>query len=158
MEVERGAPDPLRAELARLLEADAGPAGRVVQEAGIADEGWLIVEAVVDVLEEFASTVPIAVVVEDLQWADPLTLRALHSIVRHLTRLPLALFATVRGGSHGLDVDRAVADLRARGAEHVLLGPLSPEEAAIWPARSSVFRPALGSSSRWRAQRETRCS
>jgi DNA-binding NarL/FixJ family response regulator len=110
--------------------ADAGPAGRVAQEAGIADEGWLIVEAVVDVLEEFASTVPIAVVVEDLQWADPLTLRAVHSIVRHLTRLPLVLFVTVRGGSHGLDVDRAVADLRARGAEHVLLGPLSPEEAA----------------------------
>ena len=83
-----------------------------------------------DVLEEFASTVPVALVVEDLQWADPLTLRALHSIARHLTRVPLALFVTVRGGSHGVDVDRAIADLLARGAEHVLLGPLSSEEAA----------------------------
>jgi DNA-binding NarL/FixJ family response regulator len=128
LEVERGAPDPTRAELARLLEA--GPPGRDVHGAGTADEGWLIVEAVLNVLEEFASTAPIALVVEDLQWADPLTLRALHSIARHLTRLPLALLATVRGGSHGLDVDRAIADLLARGAEHVLVGSLSSEEAA----------------------------
>ncbi len=130
LEVERGAPDPPRAKLARLLEADEGPPGRVVHDAGIADQGWLIVEAVLDVLEEFASAVPIALAVEDLQWADPLTLRALHSITRHLTRLPLVLLATVRGGSHGPDVDRAIADLLARGAEHVLLGPLSSHEAA----------------------------
>jgi hypothetical protein len=130
LEVERGAPDPPRAKLARLLEADEGPPGRVVHGAGIADQGWLIVEAVLDVLEEFASAVPIALAVEDLQWADPLTLRALHSITRHLTRLPLVLLATVRGGSHGPDVDRAIADLLARGAEHVLLGPLSSHEAA----------------------------
>jgi predicted ATPase len=78
LEVERGAPDPPRAKLARLLEADEGLPGRVVHGAGIADQGWLIVEAVLDVLEEFASAVPIALAVEDLQWADPLTLRALH--------------------------------------------------------------------------------
>ena len=129
LEVERGAPDPRRATLARLVGAD-GPPGRVGGGAGTADEGWLIVEAVVDVLEEFSSTVPVALVVEDLQWADPLTLRALHAIARHLTRVPLALFATVRGGSHGVDVDRAIADFLGRGAVHVLLGPLSSEEAA----------------------------
>ena len=67
---------------------------------------------------------------EDLQWADPLTLRAVHSITRSLTRLPLALLATVRPGSHGVDVDRAVADLLDRGAEHVLVGPLPADEAA----------------------------
>ena len=129
LELERGAPDPPRAALARLVHADGEP-GPVGRDAGDADEGWLIVEAVLDVLEEFASTVPVALVVEDLQWADPLTLRALHSVSRHLTRVRLALFATVRGGSHGVDVDRALADLLERGAEHVLLGSLSSEEAA----------------------------
>ena len=127
LDVERGAPDAARAELARVLEARPPSGGH---GAGTVDEGWLIVEAVLAVLEDFASTAPIAVVVEDLQWADPLTLRALHSIARHLTRLPLALFATVRSGSHELDVDRAIADLLERGAEHVLLEPLSSEDAA----------------------------
>ena len=83
-----------------------------------------------DVLEQLGSTGPVVLAVEDLQWADPLTLRAVHSISRHLTRLPLALLATVRPGSHGDDVDGAVADLLARGAEHVLVGPLPVEEAA----------------------------
>jgi DNA-binding NarL/FixJ family response regulator len=129
LDVERRAPDPARAELSRLLES--GPPKREAHEAGAADEGWLIVEAVLGVLEEFASVAPIALVVEDLQWADPLTLRALHSIARHLTRLPLALFATVRGGSHDLDVSRFIADLLNHGAEHVLLGPLSPGDAAL---------------------------
>ena len=98
--------------------------------AGTADEGWLIVESVLNLLEDLASTAPVVLAVEDLQWADPLTLRAVHSITRHLTRLPLALFATVRQGAHSADVDRAVADLLARGAEHVVLGPLGSEEAA----------------------------
>ena len=98
--------------------------------AGTADGGWLIVESVLNLLEDLASTAPVVLAVEDLQWADPLTLRAVHSITRHLTRLPLALFATVRQGAHSVDVDRAVADLLARGAEHVVLGPLGSEEAA----------------------------
>ena len=42
----------------------------------------------------------------------------------------LVVFCTVRPGSHGLNVDRVVADLLACGAEHVVLGPLLPEEAA----------------------------
>jgi DNA-binding CsgD family transcriptional regulator/tetratricopeptide (TPR) repeat protein len=127
-EVERATSDPRRAALASLL--DAAASDRVGRGAGTVDEGWLIVEAVVDVLDELASTVPVALVVEDLQWADALTLRALHTIARLLTGVPLALFVTVRRGSHGADVDRAIADLVARSAEHVLVGPLSSAEAA----------------------------
>lgn len=130
LEVERSAPDPQRAELARLLGGDAGVIGGPAPAAGLADEGWLIVEAVLDVLEGLASTAPVALAIEDLQWADPLTLRALHAIVRHLIRLPLALFVTVRPGSHSVEVDRAVTDLLDRGAEHVVLGPLDAEDAA----------------------------
>ena len=130
LEVERGAPDPQRAKIARLLGVGSGPPERVVPVAGMVDEGWLIVETVVSLLEDLASTRPVALVVEDLQWADPLTLRAVHSIARHLSRLPFALLATVRQGSQSVDVDRVVADLVARGAEHVVLGPLSSEEAA----------------------------
>ena len=129
-EVERGTADAGRGELAGVLRVGAVPSEPVGSSPVPSDEGWLIVEAVLDVLEELASTGPVVLAVEDLQWADPLTLRAVHSIARYLTRLPLALFATVRPGSHGADVDRAVADLLARGAEHVLVGPLPSDEAA----------------------------
>ena len=129
-EGERGTADAGRGELAGVLRVGAVPSEPKGSLAGASDEGWLIVEAVLDVLEELASTGPVVLAVEDLQWADPLTLRAVHSITRFLTRLPLALLATVRPGSHGADVDRAVADLLDRGAEHVLVGPLPADEAA----------------------------
>ena len=129
-DVEGGAAEDGRAELARLLRGGALPTDPVTHVGGPFDEGWLIVEAVLDVLEELASTGPVVLAVEDLQWADPLTLRAVHAIARRLTRLPLALLATVRAGSHGVDVAWAITDLLARGAEHVLVGPLPPEEVA----------------------------
>src|SRR3954447_25268430 len=128
LQIERGASDSRCAELARLV-AGAGSSGRMARTPGSIDGGWVIVEAVLDVLEDLASAAPIALAVEDLQWADPLTLRALHSIARQLTRLRLAVFVTVRGGSQGPLVDRAVADLLARGAAHVVVGPLAVEEA-----------------------------
>ena len=77
-DVERGAAEAGRAELARLLRGGALPTDPVTHVVGPFDEGWLIVEAVLDVLEELASTGPVVLAVEDLQWADPLTLRAVH--------------------------------------------------------------------------------
>src|SRR3954452_5296071 len=56
LEVERATSDPGRAALARLVDAAASDG----VESGAVDEGWLIVEAIVDVLEELASTVPVA--------------------------------------------------------------------------------------------------
>ena len=58
LEVERGAPDPQRAKIARLLGVGSGPPERVVPVAGMVDEGWLIVETVVSLLEDLASTAP----------------------------------------------------------------------------------------------------
>src|SRR4051812_16255816 len=37
---------------------------------GGSDEGWLLVETVVEVVEDLASAGPVALVVEDLHWAD----------------------------------------------------------------------------------------
>ena len=37
---------------------------------GVADRGWLIVEAVLDVIEQLASVDPVVLAVEDLHWAD----------------------------------------------------------------------------------------
>src|SRR4029077_16430824 len=60
--VNRAASDSECGELARLLRFGAGLGG----PAGAADEGWLIVEAVLDVLEKSASSGPVALAVEDL--------------------------------------------------------------------------------------------
>jgi DNA-binding CsgD family transcriptional regulator len=122
------AADLIRPEFARVFRGAMRPDAAVAVK-GRVDEGWLVVETVLDVLEDLAARGPLVLAVEDLQWADPLTLRAVHSIARYLARLPLAVLATVRPGSRGREAERAVADLVAHGAEHVVLGPLSPAEA-----------------------------
>ena len=97
----------------------------------MADRGWLIVEAVLDVIEQLASVDPVVLAVEDLHWADPLTLRAVHSIARQISGLKLALLCTMRPGPHRLDVDQAVTALSSRGADHVELAPLHPQAAEL---------------------------
>ena len=44
-----------------------------------------MVEAVLEQLEVFASRGPVALAVDDLHWADPLTLRAVRSVARQLS-------------------------------------------------------------------------
>jgi DNA-binding CsgD family transcriptional regulator len=130
LEVDQRARDASRADVRRLLGVGSAPVDPAAPVVDMADEGWLIVEAVVEVLEQLASAGPVALAVEDLQWADPLSLRAVHAIARQMTGLPFAMFVTRRGAGHDPDVSRVVADLLARGAEHVLLGPLVSEETA----------------------------
>jgi DNA-binding CsgD family transcriptional regulator len=128
--VDQHASDASRAKLGRLLAVGSAAVDPAAPVVDMADEGWLIVEAVVELLEQMASAGPVALAVEDLQWADPVTLRAVHAIGRQMTGLAFALFVTLRGGGHDPDVSRVVADLLARGAEHVLVGPLVSEETA----------------------------
>ena len=105
---------------------------------------WVVVESVVDVLEDLSSTAPVVLAVEDLQWADPLTLRVLHAVVRRLHRIRLVLLATVRPGSHGVGVDRTVVDVLTQGALHVLLGSLDAGAAAELAAAVAGLPPGPG--------------
>jgi DNA-binding CsgD family transcriptional regulator len=129
-ELDQHAPDAALAELGRLLRAGSGPLAPTAPLVEMADEGWLIVEAVVELLEQLASSGPVALAVEDLQCADPLTLRAVHAIARQMAGLPLAMFVTLRGGRHDPSVGRVVTDFLTHGAEHVLLAPLASEDTA----------------------------
>jgi DNA-binding CsgD family transcriptional regulator len=127
--IARGAPDADRAELARVLRSGSDGLAKPAYEPRSADAGWTVVEAVVDVVEGLASKGPVALALEDLQWADPLTVRALHAVARHLVDLPLALFVTVRSRPRAPEIDRAIVDLLDRGARHVVVPPLVLDDA-----------------------------
>lgn len=123
-------PTARRPELVELLRVGADAAGRPAAVLGVVDGSWVIVESLVDVLEDLASTDPVALAIEDLQWADPLTLRVVHAVVRRMQRIPLVLLATIRPGSHGAHVDRTIADVISHGAMHLVLDSLDNGAAA----------------------------
>lgn len=61
-----------------------------------ADPAYTVVEAFVDAVEDVAAATAVLLVVEDLQWADELSLRSLAALVRRIEPLPIGLVATMR--------------------------------------------------------------
>ena len=82
-------------------------------------------------LEDRCTQGPVALVVDDLQWADPATLDVLMWVLAGLTTRRLALLVTVRRGEAGPGhpLQRWLADVRRLpGFVEMSLGPLDLEE------------------------------
>lgn len=112
-----------RTALAELLglPAHRGAAGEV---------GYQVLELVLSVVERLACRQPVAVVLEDLHWADASTLRALRAMARRCAELPLAVLATVRRFPHQPPLAALLCDLPRLGGELLPLTPLPPELSA----------------------------
>ncbi|MFP5326431.1 MAG: hypothetical protein ACLGHT_02985, partial [Acidimicrobiia bacterium] len=73
---------------------------------------------------------PLALLVDDVQWADPTSLRFFNYLSRHLSELPVALIAALRPGEFGENFEYLVA-LRSQPAiRSIVLPPLSPQGCA----------------------------
>ena len=83
----------LRDEVPRLLPELAEP-GRVLA-SGIPDAG-LLFQAVGELFAHVALRQPLALVIDDLHWADETTLRFLGFLGRRLAQVPIVLVATAR--------------------------------------------------------------
>ncbi|HEX2273901.1 MAG TPA: AAA family ATPase [Acidimicrobiales bacterium] len=120
------APDAERAALGRLIVGESGDAPSPSAD----DVGFRIVESLVGLLERLAAPAPVVVVLEDLHWAGPSTVRALRAVGRRaLTALPVAVVVTVRPFPRNIDLQVVIDDLVSRGAGRLVLEPLSEEDA-----------------------------
>lgn len=115
--LEPGSTDVERSELGRTLAGGS--------EGGhIADLGYRLVDQAVALLERLTSVGPVAVILEDLHWADALTLRFVRAVGRAVPQLSVALFVSLRPYPRRPELDRVMSDLVATGATHVALGAL----------------------------------
>ncbi|HEX2041899.1 MAG TPA: AAA family ATPase [Acidimicrobiales bacterium] len=123
--LDAGSPDRDRAQLGRLVLGD----DRDAPSARTDDVGFRIVEAIVGLVERLAAATPVLLVLEDLHWAGPSSIRALQAVGRRaLAALPVAVVATLRPFPRNVDLDLAIDDLDSRGARRLALDPLSPED------------------------------
>ncbi|SDP12750.1 AAA ATPase domain-containing protein [Pedococcus dokdonensis] len=105
------------------------PAGERPDLRGV--EGSQTAEVFDQWLEERCARGPVALVVDDLQWADPLTLDVLMWVLAGLPSRRLALLATVRRGElvAGHPLHRWLADVRRLpGFAELALGTLDLDE------------------------------
>jgi DNA-binding CsgD family transcriptional regulator/tetratricopeptide (TPR) repeat protein len=109
-------PDPLRAEIARLVDDGAAE--------------FRIVERFAELLERLALEGPLLVAIDNLQWADPSTVAALRFATRHLVDVPVAVVLASRPIPRGHELAGFVDASRRDGALQVTLGPLD-EDAVV---------------------------
>ncbi|MFJ9558623.1 ATP-binding protein [Streptomyces fuscichromogenes] len=98
---------------------------------------WLLQE-LQDQLERAALDRPLAVVLDDVQWCDDLTLLALRTLSSRLSAHAILWLVAVRGGSGTPEVLTTLDRLDRNGALQVSLGPLS--DAAV----SEITQDVLG--------------
>lgn len=134
-----GALEPVwRAELARLLPELGGEA----QAAG-PGEALHLFEAVARLLERAAAREPLIVVLEDVHWADEMSLRLTHALARRLAASPVLLLATLRDDEAASPTLRQLTDDLAHEGllTRVPLDPLSREETVALVARLGPAAP-----------------
>ncbi len=90
--------------------------------------GYAVIEAVGSAIEDLSTTVPVLVVVEDLQWADELSLQGLASLVRRIGPLPVAVVVTRRPTPRPALAERVVTG-QPLEVEHLHLSGL--DDAAV---------------------------
>jgi DNA-binding CsgD family transcriptional regulator len=81
--------------------------------------------AVLGVLRAIAAEAPLTIAIDDVQWADAPSARALAFTLRRLADEPLTVVATKRSASHvpdPLDLDGSLRD----GVERLTVGPIAP--------------------------------
>lgn len=110
------------AELVELVDGSddthaGGPAAAV-------DRRYAIQRAVGDAIEDMASEQPVLVVLEDLHWADPESLRTVQLLIRRIEPLRVALILTRRPHPRLADLDRVLERATGPLFLELDLGPL----------------------------------
>jgi DNA-binding CsgD family transcriptional regulator len=120
---ERSSADRRRAAIADLLASPMGSGGQVTVTS---DPGlrFRVVDAFADLAEALALAGPLAIGLDDLQWADPSSLLTLGAVARRMTGLPAALIGCLRPLPHSTDLGRLTSLLETAGTRRIWLGPL----------------------------------
>lgn len=124
----------------RADELDQYAAGAALQSALQSSDGshrsaaptddqrlWLL-DSITDALEDRAQRAPVAVVVDDAQWADPATLFALRTLPARMAGSRILWVLAVRSETERPTVARVREDLERLGARWLTLGPLPQQE------------------------------
>jgi DNA-binding NarL/FixJ family response regulator len=123
------------------------PALRQVGAEPAAPDRHGVHRAVRDLLERLASSRPLVLCLDDVQWADPASVEALAALVRRPPAAPVLLVLAARVGARSAPLTAALAGARRDDRLLALtLGPLDASEAAelVGPVAAEIYAHAGG--------------
>jgi DNA-binding CsgD family transcriptional regulator len=124
LQVQSRSPDPRRAEIAKLL------GNRRPGLLGGDDIGYAQSELLITLVDELCTASPTMVVVDDLQWADEMSLMVWHRLAHMVDQLPLLLVATCHTAAHARKLQEVRASVMRRDDCMISLGPLADNDVA----------------------------
>lgn len=127
------ADDPGAAKVASLMRGE----GALGQSLSAANHELAVTEAILDLIDQWRVEGPIAVIVDDVQWADPASAVALN----RLSQQQLLLIVSGRLMPRSDAVTGLVRGLTSHGAQTLTLGPLDNEALTSLAARLAGARP-----------------
>ncbi|MBV1851731.1 ATP-binding protein [Catellatospora tritici] len=119
------ADDPAVGRVLRLLRGE----GALAESAAAANHQLAVTEAMLDLVDTWCARGPVAVIVDDAQWADAESMVVLHRLGRGIEEYPLLLVLAARAPARG-ELACLIRSLHARGAAELRLAPLAPQDAA----------------------------
>jgi len=120
----------LPASLRQLEEGGSKDDGGAFQRSRDPDQRFRTVDAIVGALEQVALDEPVALLLDDLQWADASTLLTVNAITRWLGYLDVAILATLRPFPRTPELARLLDRLDHDGARRLEIGPLDDHAVA----------------------------
>lgn len=90
----------------------------------LSDRTLVVVDAVLNELEVRSAGGPLLLILDDLHWSDPATLRTCRAIVRRLAHLRVGLLLAARPAPRFADLDSLITEALAAGGFHVCMPPL----------------------------------
>src|ERR1700755_937737 len=111
------------------LRADppVGDADALRRLGGSADLRYWVVHDLADAIHAAAAQPPLAIVLEDIHWADNGTLMALRTLATAQTDVPVLWVLTVRTGAGGPAVQETLSVLQRANAAFVRVDAMSPD-------------------------------
>ena len=119
--------------------------------AGGEDLSYAVVEASVDLVEEMARHDPVLVAVEDLHWADDLSLAVLIALVRRAGVSRYSVIGSLRPSPRPTALDRLLEVVRGGAGRHVRLGSLDEVDVNALASALTGAAPGEGLRERLRA-------
>lgn len=129
---------------AALQSALQGGDGSPRAAPGTDDQRLWLLDSVTDAMEDRAQRAPVAVLVDDAQWADPATLFALRTLPGRLAASRILWVLAIRSEAERPTVGRMREDLERLGARWLPLGPLPQQELQHIAADVLGARPSPG--------------
>ncbi|GAA2378120.1 LuxR family transcriptional regulator [Catellatospora methionotrophica] len=116
--------DPELARVSGLLRGEQA----FTQTLAAVNHDFVITEAILDLFDEWFAQGPVAMLLDDAQWADPQSLVVTHRLGRGIDQQPMLLVVATRSAPRAGPVDALERSLVARGGQVIELAPLPPSE------------------------------